>query len=180
MNKLLPALERNILKYRALEMTLILFYIEDIKEFVIKSIRFTDSLSHSKERLPDGVKKLHEKAWSIVVSEGILSEKESTEIQKFIEYRNDIAHHIHKLTYDLSNAKIAKDIFKFEGLKYDYQALKKIRGYRQKIFTGFQGKFVMAVSFDRVMFESTEQTFEHELKILDKKITKQYAIRKQK
>jgi hypothetical protein len=40
----LSALEKNELKKRALEMVLVLFYIEDLKQFVVESIRATDSL----------------------------------------------------------------------------------------------------------------------------------------
>jgi hypothetical protein len=38
----LPALEQNILKYRALEMVMILFYAENLNQVVVSSIRATD------------------------------------------------------------------------------------------------------------------------------------------
>jgi hypothetical protein len=37
--RLLPALERNILKYRALEMVIILFEVEHLKEFVVAAVQ---------------------------------------------------------------------------------------------------------------------------------------------
>jgi hypothetical protein len=38
----LPALERNILKYRAFEMMLTLFYAEDLKQYLVGTIKATD------------------------------------------------------------------------------------------------------------------------------------------
>ena len=38
----LPALERNILKYRAFEMMLTLYYAEEIKQFLVGTMKATD------------------------------------------------------------------------------------------------------------------------------------------
>jgi len=42
------ALEKNILKYRAFQMILILFYVEDIKKFSLRAIQGTDELFNKK------------------------------------------------------------------------------------------------------------------------------------
>lgn len=57
----LPALEKNILKYRALQMVLLLHQVEALRSFVIGSIRATDSIpTISREiRLPENAKRPH-------------------------------------------------------------------------------------------------------------------------
>jgi hypothetical protein len=102
----LPALGQNILKYRALEMVMILFYAENLNQVVVSSIRATDRFTTverlREERLPDGTKNLHKKAWKILVEDGILTKAENEEIQRLINYRNDIGHRIHQLVADVS------------------------------------------------------------------------------
>jgi len=100
----LPALERNILKYRAFEMVVILFHIEDLREYVLRTIRAND-----KARIPEGTKKPYEKAWAYLVEKGVITWDESDEIQRLTDYRNTIAHDIQQLTYDLSQERFAAD-----------------------------------------------------------------------
>jgi hypothetical protein len=78
----LSALEKNELKRRALEMVLVLFYIEDLKHFVVESIRATDRLRGLANggRLPPATKKLYKNAWAILVDAAVLSQQESDEI----------------------------------------------------------------------------------------------------
>ena len=180
--KQLPALEKNILKYRAFEMVMILFYIEDLKSFVLDSIRATDkinsTLSRKNPRIPDNSKKLYQKVWAVLVSDGIITQEESDDIQRIIDYRNDIAHRIHQLTYDLSRETIAQDYLRFYDLKYDYNALNKLKAYRKKISSGFKSKYIISLSFRSILFEAAKKTYQKELDKLDKKITRQLAKRK--
>ena len=130
----LPALERNILKYRALEMVIILFEIEDLKNFVLSAVQGTDKfLDSSKQRIPEGAKNKYKKAWAALVSDGILTQSESTEIQRLSDYRNAIGHRLHDLTYDLSRETIAEDLKKFRKPIYNYEARRKLKLYRAKI-----------------------------------------------
>lgn len=85
----LPALERNVLQYRAFEMMIILFEIEDLKRFI-------------RQRIPEGTKDRDKKACNSLVLDGIITNQESKEIKKFMDYRNLIGHDIHKLTFDVS------------------------------------------------------------------------------
>ena len=86
-------------------MVLILFYVEDLRKFVVGSIRSTDqlraTLSSVAPRLPEGTNNLYKKAWGILVDDGILSSEESDEIQRLLDYRNTIAHAPEKLTVDI-------------------------------------------------------------------------------
>lgn len=174
----LPALEQNILKYRALEMVMILFHVENLKSFVLGSIRFSDKIGNSgNERIPAGTKKPYEKAWSILVDEGILTSDESAEFQRIIDYRNDIGHRVQLLTCDLSRDPFARDYSKWKGIKYDDQALKKLKSYKEKIIVGLQSKYAVPLLPDEILFEAAEKSYHHELRRLDKKIMRQMAIR---
>lgn len=174
--KLLPALERNILKLRALQMSLVLFHVEHLKRFVIGSLQATDTVLGT-NRFPDGKKPL-ERAWAIVVEEGILTAEESEQIQELIDYRNDIAHKFHVMTVDLSNEKFAQDRVRVQGFRYDYFALNRVRRISKKVTEGFQSKFVMLAGLDHAMFADQEHALDHELKLLSRRIDKQYAKRK--
>ena len=169
----ISALEKNELKRRALEMVMILFYVEDLKKFVVSSIQSTDRFPGrtSTERLPPGTKNLYQKAWEILVDEGIITQGESSEIQKIIDYRNTIAHKTQELTGEIV---LYPSIRKNEDSLYDSSALKRIIYLREKIFSGMQRRFVLSLSFRGLLFESAEKTYKEELWRLRKKIKKQY------
>ncbi len=178
----MPALEKNILKYRALEMMIILFHAESLKRFIIDSICATDNL-HQKldkrpQRLPIGTKKLLKKAFEILVQDRILTQEESDEMQDLIAYRDDIAHRIHQLTADIIHPERTRDRLMQLEFKYRYDALGKFEHYRSKIERGLQSRYILSVSLDSAFFENAEQTYKEELRRLHKKITRQFEIRK--
>src|SRR5438270_3569600 len=148
----LPALERNILKYRAFEMVLILFHIEDLRSYVLRTIRAND-----KARIPEGTKKQYKKAWAYLVDKGVITKDESDEIHRLTDYRNTIAHDIQQLTYDLSQERFAVDYGSAYAVKYDYKALRKLKKYRPKIEKGLR-HMIVVLSFDHLMFEAAERT----------------------
>ncbi len=197
-NKKLPTLERNILKYRIFEMTLILFQIEEFKKYVVASIRATDDFnstikksnceseksknsadSFPNQRLPPNIGKLYEKAWKVLIADGIITQEEKTEIVKLIDYRDDIAHRIHLLTCDLNKDILSQEFLhrKKNEATYDYQALTRIRYFRDKFQRAWNG--VHCISLNTELFESTEATLKQELKVLDKRIKLQYKKRKE-
>jgi hypothetical protein len=162
----LPALERNILKYRAFEMVVILFHIQNLRSYVLRTIRAND-----KARIPEGTKKSDKKAWAYLVEKGVITQDDSDEIKRLTNYRNTIAHEIQQLTYDLSQERFAADYGSAYAVKYDYTALRKLKKYRPKIEKGLRHIHVV-LSFDHLMFEAAERTFEQELARLRKKINK--------
>jgi hypothetical protein len=178
----LPALERNILKYRALEMAIVLFHVEDLKTFVLDSIQATDGLANRlngrSPRIPNNAKKKYELAWQILVEDRILSKDESAEIQRLIDYRNEIAHRIHDLTCDLSRYPGLRD--HAGESRYDYTAIEKLKRFREKIERGLRSRYVMMLSYRSLLFEDAERTYQEELHRLDKKIRRQLAARKEK
>jgi hypothetical protein len=167
----LPALERNILKYRAFEMVVILFHIEDLRSYVLGTIRAND-----KTCIPEGTKKSYKKAWAYLVDKGVITQNESDDIQRLTDYRNTIAHAIQQLTYDLSQERFATDYESAYAVKYDYKALRKLKTYRPKIEKGLR-HMIVVLSIDHLMFEAADRTFEQELARLRKKINKLMAER---
>ena len=171
-NPKLAALEKNILKYRALQMVLLLHQVESLRVFIINSIRSTDS-NHS-QRLPIGAKKPMEKALSILVEESVISDIESKDLQAIIEIRNKIGHTIHTLVDDISSPfKIRR-----QDAIYDYYALERFERLRDKISTGMTRKFVLELSFRDLSFEQAEATYKEELLRLKKRIDRQYKARR--
>lgn len=96
----LPALERNILKYRAFQILLCLFYAEQIKSFVLNTIG----------RKQKNQRKSMKIALAHAVAEGILSHEESDELWKLIRYRDVIAHEIQHLMDDVSPIRSPRDV----------------------------------------------------------------------
>lgn len=175
----LPALEQNILKYRALEMVIILFQIENLKSFVLGSIQATASF-RPELRIPAGTKKVYQKAWGLLVTDGIISQSDSDEIQRLIDYRNDIAHKVHHLTCDLSRDLFAVEYSKINKLQYDYGALKKLRSFREKINAGMISRgYAFVITGDELLFGAAEKTYQKELRRLEKKIVRQIAARRE-
>lgn len=168
----LSALEKNELKRRALEMVLVLFYVEDLKQFIVESIRATDLLRRyaGGDRLPDGTKRLHKKAFEILVDAGVLTKCESDELQELIDYRNLIAHQMHDLTSDVGrylSIRLPDDV------RYQNGTLKRVLYFHKKLSSQMRQKFVLSVSFRGPQFEAAERAYSEELAILERKIRRQ-------
>ena len=178
MRPTLRALEKNILKYRALQMVLLLHQVESLRAFIVGSIRSTDRLALSMkagvERLPDGVKKPMEKALALLVQEGILTEKESKDLQSIIRLRNKVGHTIHELVADVS----APRLLGRRDPVYDYYALERFERYRKNIESGMAKSFVLQLGFRELSFEQAEATYKEELSRLHRRINRQYLARR--
>lgn len=162
--KNLPALEKNILKYRAIEMVIILFYAEEINRLV----------KYMKEKTT----KPEQKTDAFLLSQKILTKKEANEFRILVDYRNHIGHRMQNLTCDLNRDNYTHWLTKTNGINYDYKARQKIKGYYEKISEKMSRKFAMPLSPNSLLFEAAERAYEEELKRLDTKIRKQLQIRK--
>ncbi len=174
MGKRLPALERNILKFRTFEMVLVLFQVEELKTFVLGIVRAI-------QRRPQAThptKVSQRQAWTFLVNDEIISQAEHEDIRQIIDYRNTIAHELYQLTCDLSREPLAKDHSEFAETKYNYGLLAKLKLYRSKISHVIAEKYyILSPSFQSAVFESTEKTYRQELRRLSKTITKQHEVR---
>lgn len=171
----ISAFEKNELKRRAIEMVLLLFYIEDLKKFVVASIRTSSQLRGDKEQLlPEGTKGLYKEAWKILVTEKVLTQDEVRELEGIINYRNLVAHQTQDLTKDIGrygSGRVTEN-----DLAYDFNALKRIRYIRDKVFEKMAEKFVISISFRGIFFDAAEKAYNEELSRLQKRIKRQLEI----
>ena len=171
------AWEAGILKIRAFEMVLILFYMEDLRRFIMGSIEATDKL-HGMNRLSDGKPKTKEGkklelARAVLVSDGVINQAESDELKELVDYRNIIGHTIHDLTVDVGaySDLVRHDPKTFEPIPvYDYTAAKRAKALRQKVSKGMMKRFMMMASFDSLAFEAAEKTYIAEIERLKKRV----------
>lgn len=142
------SLEKNILKYRAFEMVLILFRVDQLRAFVVDSIRATDGLRAGLKsvtpRLPKGTKNLYKRAWQILVDDEILASGESVEIQGLIDYRNVVAHATERLTIDVNRAWSSESLSDLR--RYEPKALDRIEFLADKIVERMSSKYVLSLS----------------------------------
>jgi hypothetical protein len=163
------ALERNILRYRAAEAALYLFYAQEVREFMLTNLyprAVEDSLAERQR------KKL-EIAFAQAVKIGMFTEAESNEVKKLLDYRNDIAHRIHLVTLDVSRCYWAADHLSFTAPTYKGDALDRLREYRRLLWKRTQARLVTELNMDSMLFKFAERTYEEELKRLDRLIQTQ-------
>ena len=174
------AWEADILKIRAFEMVLILFYMEDLRRFIMGSIEATDKL-HGLNRLSDGKPKTREGkklelARAVLVSEGVIDQAESDELKELVDYRNIIGHTIHDLTVDVgaySDLTRQRDPKTFKPMPlYDYTAAKRAKVLSEKVSKGMMKKFMMMASLDFLAFEAAEKTYIAEIERLKERVNK--------
>lgn len=173
----LPALEKNILVYRALEMTLFLFYAEDARRHLIDLGRHLIPKKAARE-LKGG--KLLRAIFDSLVNEGSISRADSEELQGLLEHRNTIAHEIHLLTGDID---VPGRGYQFRGLsrvKYDYTALTKVSKWHKAVYGRIPIRGEVTLSMDGLLFEAAERAYEAELAALRRRINRQFRVRKER
>jgi hypothetical protein len=182
----LPALEKNILKYRAMQMLLVLFYAEELKRDVLDCIQTTDMWAASfgkgkQERVPQGAKNPVDKALNALIADGALTLAQKQEIIGLIDYRNIIAHQMHNILADANPDVIARQYTHFlpELPKYDYGAVKRLQHYRKLFADGLHrtNHYVRTANSNRRLFNAAERTFLEEIKGLRKIIARQIKAR---
>jgi len=163
-------LEGDVLKLRAFEIVLVLFYMEDLKKFIIESIGIRGRLAGGGGVL-DGIsgqgKKL-EAARKFLVDGGAITQAESDEIHKLVDYRNTIGHQIQHLTADVG----AYSDFSLQPIEaYDYKAAKRARELRKRVPDGMmQAGMPMMLSFRSLQFETAERVYLAEIRRLTRKV----------
>lgn len=171
-------LEADVLKLRALEMVLVLFYVENLKGFIISSVKLTKRL----RKIPDNItpEKNNEeqisfkKAHELLISEGVITQEESEQLKEMIDYRNTIGHEIHRITIDIgAYANLAEyDLPNGHKIaKYNYSAVQRVQNLRKKIERKMMEKsFSFELSFNTLAFDAAEQAYLKEIKRLKKKV----------
>lgn len=181
----LPALEKNILKYRALQMVLLLNQVEALRSFLIGSIRGTDRVraltSKAPERLSQGTKNPLKNALAILIEEQIISASDRDDIEKIVNIRNDVGHAMHRLLEDITvRPRHLDDALAHANSRYayDYHALARLERYQKQIKVGMSGKFILQLNLSGVHYEHAEATYKEELARLAKRIQRQFQPRR--
>jgi len=183
----LPALEKNMLKLRAMQMVLIMFYAEELKRKILDLVQTTDKLRAKRqpagyiERVPVGAKKSVDKALNALIVDNAITPDEKAEIVSLIDYRNDIGHRIHELFADISSNKFVRDFTEIGGRidkPFDYEAVERLQYFRRNLEKLHRTHhYVGTLKVDRMMFEDAERTFLQEIGNLRRKVRRRYEHR---
>lgn len=181
------ALESNVLKLRALEMILIVFYMEDLRRFIIKAVTLTNQIIQQPGSLPgdddDYATKVLKQATKALVDAGVMSKDQRTEFNKLVAYRNVIGHEPHFLTVDVGPYEDLAEMIaigKKNPSGYDGTMLDRVIKMRKYLHEAVAKKFIMEVNFDSLMFETAEKTYLAEIKLLKSEISSQIELLKSK
>jgi hypothetical protein len=178
----LPALERAILRLRALQMILVLVYAEALKRDVLDTIQATDHF-HAEQRVPKGVKNPVDKALDALVADRAITAPDKTEIVGLIDYRNAIGHQIHNLLADLGAEKVVREFAEYAAAnpkipKYRYDALPRLRHFRAKIDGLYRTHhYVRTIGHDRLLFGLAEKVFVEDIKRIERRTRRLIADR---
>ena len=175
------ALEANVLKLRALEMILIVFYMEDLRRFIIKAVTLTNQFQQQPSPLPGA--DILKQATKTLLDAGVLSKDQRTEFNKLVAYRNIIGHEPHFLTVDVGPYEDLAEMIAIKSRNpsgYDGTMLDRVIKMRQHLHKAVAKKFIMEVSFDSLMFETAEKTYLTEIKRLKSEISSQIETLKSK
>lgn len=168
------ALESNVLKLRALEMILIVFYMEDLRRFIIKAVTLSNQFQQQPAPLPDSDLLKH--ATKTLLDAGVMSKDQRTEFNKLVAYRNIIGHEPHFLTVDVGPYEDLAEMIAIKSRNpsgYDGTMLDRVIKMRKYLHDAVATKFIMEVNFDSLMFETAEKTYLAEIKLLKSAITSQ-------
>jgi len=179
----LPALERNILKYRAFQITLVIFYCDHLKRrirsIVSTQSRFKEILDGKQKN--DNRYENEAKTWTKSLETlrqwGILSKEETYEIVELIDYRNVIAHEVHRLVGDIGSKS---SMFRIGDYLKDfrYDAVERLRHVLKEINSRTMEKgYIIPLGMEMLVFEAAERSYENELQKLKRRIDVQYSRR---
>ncbi|UVK51725.1 hypothetical protein DBIPINDM_005029 [Mesorhizobium sp. AR02] len=175
----MPALERNILRLRSMQIVLVLFYAEQLKQKVLNLIQNTDKfhsrmVSGTTERAPKGAKGQVKKCLNALMADGAISTAEKDEIKRLIDYRNVVGHDIHELVADLSTERYIRaslDLAPDRSAAYDYEAADRLRHYLHLLSERqIKHHYIGTISMDSLTFISAERTLRADIKKLKGKI----------
>lgn len=191
------ALELNILRYRAAEGALYLFYTEEVRSFMLDnvypqavkdpaaqplmdaeraktlSVEDAQALRRRFAQMRAQGKKL-KTAFAHAIKIGMFTEAEADELTELLEYRNEIAHRIHLVMLDVSRDYFAADYLSFTAPTYKHDALDRLRAYSGSLWQRTRAlRLTYSVGIDAMSFEFAQRAYESELLRLDRRIQAQ-------
>lgn len=182
----LPALERNMLRLRSMQMVLVLFYAEQLKQKLVGLVRTTDKIRKTlelgtSERVPRNVKDQIKKCLNAFVADSAITTDERDEMRRLIDYRNVIAHGINELVGDLSADREVRGLLNsttWRFRSYGYKAVDRLRHFLKLLSDPvITRRYISSISLDSLKFASVERTLLADIKELQRKIDRQMVIR---
>lgn len=175
------ALEKNIIKFRAIQSVLAIYYTEKLKRDIISAVSGPLRIDVNPFRFVDPPRIGFKKAMKIWVDEGVITQEEATKIRRLTDYRNDLAHEFHKMNTDLSmlhNSPVMDDV-----KQYDYGVIHQLKTtinlLRERAGSFLQwGGIPIGLDLETIDFETTERVLMSELKTLEKKIDRLFNRRR--
>lgn len=177
------ALERNMLKFRSMQMMLVIFYADELQRLVTASVYATSRWRAIGGLPKDGLsdhKPSAKRAFQVLVADGVLTSAERDEVRGLIDFRNTIAHELHSLVADLSTETVAHEHVEFSPKRrpFDYDAAERLRHFDRLIGERLQKHgYMISVSFNPMVFRAAERTFLSEIKRLQSRVDRLYAER---
>jgi hypothetical protein len=172
---------------RALQMALVLFYAEQLKQQVVDLIQRTDRFreryrpNETSQRVPEDTKNSVGKALNALVADGAITEADKAEIRELIDYRNLVAHDIAHLVADVSSdrdIRLSASISPERFEKYDYAAVDRLRHFRRHLDGLYRTHhYVTTLRYGDVLFRTAERAFLAEISALKRKIDNLYGER---
>ncbi len=184
------ALERNIVKYRAIQVALVIHYTEKLRRTVIGSVQATSKLRKVRRKYKSGERVLvsgdevirFKSALNVWVDEGWINRNEAVEIRRLIDFRNDVSHRLHQLNVDISRYRYDQErLYHFPDTvkRHDYKAVDQLKEMIEildvRVVSHHLGRMV---GLEDLSFETSEHILTSELKSLGRKINRLTAKRK--
>ena len=184
----LPALERSILKYRALEMILAIFYCEHLKRKMKKVVdsnagfRKSTNIRGKKagQRRTGGM--TGKRVMRLLQEWRLINEDEAEAIRELVDFRNVIAHEVQSAVSDVGGSGFVRELNRLDGSRprYTYGAVDRLKGLIALLDARIQkAGLTLIIGFESLEFEAAERTYELELQRLRNSIDRQYEQRKQ-
>ena len=166
------ALERNIVKFRSMEMMIFIYEAEQLRKFMLSCIANAHIFAGTENPLNKPGKKFYKIFWRIIEDNDILPRHEIEQLASLLQYRNDIAHRVDELLIDINVGSIH-----FQEIKYDYTALAEMYKLKDKVEANMARKYPMTVNLNAHALEPIIDTLKQELAKLSKRINRQLASR---
>ena len=182
----LPALERNILKYRALEMMLVLFYCDHLKRKIRtvtdRNVQFGNRLKENKKKTGRqiGAGMSGKESMRVLREMELINEAEAAEIRKLVDFRNVIAHQVQKVVSDVAGGAFVREFREADSHEpgYIYGAGDRLRHFTEMLDMRIRkAGLISVIGLDFLEFEAAEKTYETELARLRYTIDRQYGKR---
>lgn len=174
-----PELERCLIRHRALQMMLILYYAEELKRDVINGIaaqmrwRGHSAMQPADGEGPSQEGKKQKRAFDQLVQDGVLTDDERKHMVSLIGRRNSIAHHLDYVTADLTTDRTVRGWLDYypDRQTHDYEALDQLRAARTLLSERMTAHhYVLELDMRGMFFESTERVLSADLKTLERRI----------